>query len=208
MNLAERVRSMRDRRAWSQEQLAEIAGVSIRTIQRVENGQPASFETLKSLASVFEVDLEALRSPEQKPEATEEPGAFLLRVTSGREIFAVVDGAHMFGFDSDEPSSDDEVDALGEFFDGLKDWGDTLADIPPTERLRLERDYTKQLEELEASGFWIFAGIDTRTFPIKGVTVKFRVAVVRAVRSDSPTIIVVDQAKATVYQKSPGEPAE
>ncbi|MFX7620728.1 hypothetical protein ABTJ52_20155, partial [Acinetobacter baumannii] len=36
----------------------------MRTIQRIERGQPASTETLKSLASVFEVDFNTLRSPE------------------------------------------------------------------------------------------------------------------------------------------------
>jgi len=43
-------------RGWSQQRLAELSGLSFRTIQRIENGQPASAEPLKSLASVFEVD--------------------------------------------------------------------------------------------------------------------------------------------------------
>ncbi|WP_370515709.1 helix-turn-helix domain-containing protein [Kangiella sp. HZ709] len=34
-----------------------MSGLSIRTIQRVESGQSASLETLKSLASVFETDI-------------------------------------------------------------------------------------------------------------------------------------------------------
>ncbi|WP_163327118.1 helix-turn-helix domain-containing protein, partial [Enterobacter ludwigii] len=37
-------------------------GLSVRTIQRIERGQPASTETLKSLAAVFEVDFNTLRS--------------------------------------------------------------------------------------------------------------------------------------------------
>lgn len=54
------VKKLRTDRKWSQEQLAIMAGLSIRTIQRVESGQRASLETLKSLASVFEVDLSTL----------------------------------------------------------------------------------------------------------------------------------------------------
>ena len=56
------VQKLRLQRGWSQQQLAELSGLSVRTIQRVENGQPASTETLKSLASVFETDFSALSS--------------------------------------------------------------------------------------------------------------------------------------------------
>ncbi|BFM11047.1 hypothetical protein R50072_12000 [Simiduia litorea] len=51
------VKKLREQRSWSQEQLAQIAGLSLRTIQRVEAGNKASLETLKSLAAVFEVDI-------------------------------------------------------------------------------------------------------------------------------------------------------
>ena len=37
-----------------------MSGLSVRTIQRVENGNKASIETLKSLASVFDVDISKL----------------------------------------------------------------------------------------------------------------------------------------------------
>jgi transcriptional regulator with XRE-family HTH domain len=47
-------------RGWSQEQLATISGLSTRTIQRLERGQPASLETMNTLAAVFEVDLSQL----------------------------------------------------------------------------------------------------------------------------------------------------
>lgn len=51
------VRKLRLVKGWSQEQLAELAGVSIRTIQRIERGQAPSLETRNALASVFEVDI-------------------------------------------------------------------------------------------------------------------------------------------------------
>lgn len=54
------VKKLRAKRNWSQEQVATFSGLSIRTIQRVESGQKASIETLKSLASVFEVDTSKL----------------------------------------------------------------------------------------------------------------------------------------------------
>ena len=50
------VRKLRLRRGWSQDQLAEFTGVTVRTIQRIERGHKPSLETAKALAAVFEVD--------------------------------------------------------------------------------------------------------------------------------------------------------
>jgi len=51
------IKKMRLEQHWSQEQLAEMSGLSIRTIQRIENGENAGLESLKSLASVFETNI-------------------------------------------------------------------------------------------------------------------------------------------------------
>lgn len=60
------VRKLRLKKGWSQSQLAEMAGVTTRTIQRVEQGHRPSLETCKALASVFEVNLSLLQ-PEDEP---------------------------------------------------------------------------------------------------------------------------------------------
>ena len=55
------IQKLRLQRGWSQEQLAEMSGLSVRTIQRLEKGQTASLDSLKSLASVFEIDIQQLQ---------------------------------------------------------------------------------------------------------------------------------------------------
>jgi transcriptional regulator with XRE-family HTH domain len=55
------------KRGWSQQQLAEVSGTSLRTIQRIEAGATPSLETLKCLAAVFEVSIEDLQG---EPEMT------------------------------------------------------------------------------------------------------------------------------------------
>ncbi|GAA5140029.1 helix-turn-helix domain-containing protein [Thalassotalea piscium] len=55
------IRKIRLQRGWSQEQLAELSGLSVRTIQRIERGQSAGLESLKSLAAVFEVQVADLQ---------------------------------------------------------------------------------------------------------------------------------------------------
>ncbi len=47
-------------RGWSQEDLAMHSGLSARTIQRIESGQKAGLESLKSLAAVFETTVSEL----------------------------------------------------------------------------------------------------------------------------------------------------
>ena len=64
------IQKLRLQRGWSQQQLAELSGLSARTIQRIENGQPASAESLKSLASVFEIDFSTLTSEQDMSAAT------------------------------------------------------------------------------------------------------------------------------------------
>ncbi len=51
------IRKLRLQKGWSQEQLAQMSGLSVRTIQRVERGKRAGLESLKSLGAVFNLDL-------------------------------------------------------------------------------------------------------------------------------------------------------
>ncbi|MFA6020297.1 MAG: 2TM domain-containing protein [Rhodospirillales bacterium] len=53
MNTANSLKQLRLDRGWSQEQLAGISGVSVRTIQRLEQGAPAGLESAKALAAAF-----------------------------------------------------------------------------------------------------------------------------------------------------------
>jgi len=55
------VQKLRLQRGWSQQQLAELSGLNIRTIQRIEKGQEPSVESLKSLAAVFNVEFSTLK---------------------------------------------------------------------------------------------------------------------------------------------------
>jgi len=63
------IREQRERRAWSQEHLAEVTGLGLRTIQRIEKTGAASYESARSLAAVFGVDVADLRVVEMKAPA-------------------------------------------------------------------------------------------------------------------------------------------
>jgi len=82
------VRKLRLDKGWSQEQLAEISGLSVRTVQRIERGQKPSLETLKSLAAAFEIEvtdltMETTMSNQAKMTAEEEQAIVYVRDIKG-----------------------------------------------------------------------------------------------------------------------------
>jgi len=62
------VRKLRLRNGWSQDQLAEFTGVTVRAIQRIERGHRPSLETAKALAAMFEVDCSIFTSEDDMSE--------------------------------------------------------------------------------------------------------------------------------------------
>lgn len=57
-----RLKQLRESRGWTQEQLADIAGLNARTVQRVEAGGNASAETGMAIASALDCPLSELSS--------------------------------------------------------------------------------------------------------------------------------------------------
>jgi DNA-binding XRE family transcriptional regulator len=51
--VAEITKALREAKKWTQETLAEVAGLTNRTIQRVENGEPSSLDTRRAIAGAF-----------------------------------------------------------------------------------------------------------------------------------------------------------
>ncbi len=59
----EKIKALRESRAWSQAHLAEAASLSLRTVQRVEAEGTASAETRLAIAAALGVPVEALNAP-------------------------------------------------------------------------------------------------------------------------------------------------
>jgi transcriptional regulator with XRE-family HTH domain len=88
----ERVRELREEKAWTQEHLTDIAGLqSVRTVQRVEKNETQSAETLRAIAAAFDVDVNTLRRERAIPESRL-IGTWL--VTHNREFLQVEEAHH------------------------------------------------------------------------------------------------------------------
>lgn len=91
------IKQLRSERGWTQQQLAEICALSLRTIQRVEVQGIASLETSKALAAAFAVErqlLEAVPAGIKQPQVTQRSGygwfllTFVAGVLSGLLLFS------------------------------------------------------------------------------------------------------------------------
>jgi transcriptional regulator with XRE-family HTH domain len=62
---AETVVALRKKMSWSQEELATAAGINLRTIQRIEADGTGSLQSIKALASAFDVKVNELEMKEK-----------------------------------------------------------------------------------------------------------------------------------------------
>lgn len=114
--MGDKLRRMREARSWSQAHLADAARVNVRTVQRIEAGEPCSFETMLSLAAALGVDVSEFDPGMRRGigPARLRPAmmiAALLCLAPGA-IFLLVNVARSIG--------------IGEFYDGLADLGSNL----------------------------------------------------------------------------------
>lgn len=56
----ETLRKLREAKSWSQAHLAQAAGLNVRTVQRIEAGEPCSYESMLSLAAALGTDVASL----------------------------------------------------------------------------------------------------------------------------------------------------
>jgi transcriptional regulator with XRE-family HTH domain len=57
---SEKIKTMRLEHGWTQDQLAEMCGLSVRTVQRIEKDGVASIDTTNALAAVLKTERQAL----------------------------------------------------------------------------------------------------------------------------------------------------
>lgn len=73
MRLAERILAARRAQGWSQEELAQQSGLSLRTIQRIENGESKPrLHSLRVLAETLSLELQDLTGEKPEPSVVAE----------------------------------------------------------------------------------------------------------------------------------------
>jgi transcriptional regulator with XRE-family HTH domain len=182
--LARNVRTMRDIKHWTQQHLADVAGVLLRTVQRVEKGDGASVETLGALANAFDVSIDILQADfaaiadqltQQEEEFRKGHDIVQIAPVTCSSDFGVLDGAqgsvfHCF-------SKEDAVqDAFAGLQANVRDMIDIWDDVDPGSHREWMRSAFAQVEELTKLGVVIGVGRVDRVWRQIPLTVLYVVA--------------------------------
>jgi len=79
-----KLKTLRESKAWSQSHLAQISGISLRTIQRIEKTGIASPESFKSLCATFDIQVAELsvNEPQLQENESTASNVFRSKITS------------------------------------------------------------------------------------------------------------------------------
>jgi transcriptional regulator with XRE-family HTH domain len=172
------IRKMREVYQWSQETLAELAGLNVRTVQRVENAKSASADTRRALAAAFEIeDIDAFNKPFNIP--TEEE----LRVEKARlERDYITLPAHLLStghqlaklaessiVDISQPGIEIQRDAhevFASLVDYFRDYRDCASDYSESAKFAVYDEMQELIDELQ--GLDVSIQYATRKVHLKG----------------------------------------
>ncbi|NGY85260.1 HNH endonuclease [Bacillus megaterium] len=80
----------------------------------------------------------------------------LSRITSGKELFNIIDGAMGYAFDHEETKDDKELEGIIEFLETLKDYGELSSEMEYSEQTKASNALDELLIEIEKNNFWVF----------------------------------------------------
>ena len=162
--LAAFVKLYRHLRQWSQEQLADISGLSVRTVQRVERGDPSDLDTRRAISRAFEFeDIDVLNKPYSIPtedELAAEKEKFerehvtleALPLSSGRQLAELVETTSM---DMSTPAYEmsreagEAFAALIDFFREYRDCADLYSEV---QKFEVYDDLQRNMNDLKVLG--------------------------------------------------------
>jgi transcriptional regulator with XRE-family HTH domain len=123
MNLSQsEVRAWRERKAWSQQHLAVAAGLSLRTIQRLESEGGGSAETCRAVAAALGASLDDLRGPALAADGAEagSGGVAVFAASAAAALFIIWQGSGLpervashFGFNGVADASMSRESVIG-----------------------------------------------------------------------------------------------
>ncbi|MEC1759850.1 helix-turn-helix domain-containing protein [Schinkia azotoformans] len=163
MHMGLKIKELRRLKLLTQSQLAEISGVSERTIRRLESTGTAESATLQSILKALDINLVELENmfndDDTLKDETREKFSdlrFLQRIESGRELVRIIASAHQFGYDYHDCKTDEQIENAQGFLTVVADVLDIWNMVEIGQRFNLENDLTKQIKQLEELGLWVF----------------------------------------------------
>lgn len=157
-------------RGWSQETLAELSRISVRTVQRVENAEASTFDTRRALARAFNwPDIDIFNKPwpipnvgrlkaEQARIERETVAVALERVMTGRRLREFAEEAESWMLNQVGEIDLDAEHVLAELQDYFTDYADVDDCYSATQKLAVNADFQGMIDRLRMLGAGIAAG--------------------------------------------------
>jgi len=167
--IAEQVKFIRKMHHLTQENLADAAGVSSRTIEKIESGRHRPDEqTLRSIARAVQLDISIFEKP--TPEQEERQRADLLRaqrknvfvpispVHTASDFLSAFDQREGFRIDTSMVAEDDALDLAAAMADYIRDCGDIWEESYMSQRVGYAREFAELCKQIERLGYVCFMG--------------------------------------------------
>lgn len=163
--LAALIKATREIRQWSQEQLAEIAGLSSRTVQRVEEGQPSSVDTRRALASAFDAeDIDLFNKPYIIPtpeQMAEEKARFekehltlkAVRIETGKHLGKLAEGTSASLYSETVPLSPEAEEVFAQLTDYCREFAECADLYSAVDKLGVYEELDSFVTELKDKGY-------------------------------------------------------
>jgi len=209
--MGEFVKRQREKKPWTQEHLASAAELSVRTVQRAEEGAVMGAETLQALAGALGVSIEEIRrgSTDAEVKATSDAMKALKKdyvvvdlaeIRDGHQLGELVTASFAAaGFHVEDAVSKPARKLFAEMHESLVDWGDLWNEIPATQCLACEEEWTEILDRLRDEGCVVTAGVRPGTLGLSGSDkrVGWDVLYVIASPTAAPTLQIIERRRGT-----------
>jgi transcriptional regulator with XRE-family HTH domain len=177
--IAQQVKFLRKMLRLTQENLADAAGLTTRTIEKIESGKHRPEEqTLRSLARALDIDATYFEKPTPEQEARQR--AEIQRairktvlvptdpIHTASDFLAAFDQRHAFRFDTSTAQDDDPLEIAASLVDWVKDLNDVWDDCNMSQRLEYARNFVDQCAQLEQFGLICHMGHHRQVLREKG----------------------------------------
>jgi transcriptional regulator with XRE-family HTH domain len=167
--IAQQVRYLRKTFRLTQENLADAAGLTTRTIEKIESGRHRPEEqTLRSLARALQINITYFEKP--TPEEEAEQRAKIARavrkmllvptdpIRTTSDFLAAYAQRHAFRFDTSAAESDEALEVAATLVDWLKDLDGIWDDCSMSEQLGYARSFVQECARLEPLGLVCYMG--------------------------------------------------
>ncbi len=142
--------------------------------------------------SIVVAKLVAVIRPNIYKSLQDKPVHYLHRLRTGKEILAVITGSHFSYSHHDDPANDDEIDLVGGFIQGLRDWAGIWDELLVPDQMKASLQITELVKTLEDAGWTVYAGKMKGKKRISNVESEWRWYAIAVLRGTHENVVFVD----------------